>query len=783
MKKVICIILMIMFLLGGVLGSKAEETKLIDFEIDDSSWLSSSVWVEDKVYMTVDGGFFSYMPGDNGLVELRVEDRRTQLNKAEKTSLSDSESSTYFGMRLFTDDEKLYAIDFVEGEMICPIVIEGDTVVIHDGARINIEPLCSINMYDEEYVEEPIQIMGYHDRLYLIRQVREGMMTDLLSYDIKNGGEASVHGIHGVWSIAPYRDEKLLALAMDEEQGWDENENRTKNYLFRVYDPRIDRVEELFDSGISFTYDGSAFRYNGDKDEIYLKTQGKVYLYQEKENKKAELVAYAPSNPGGWTLSDSMNIVSEGILFVTGHHIAFREADSAKLSSGHLTIFGADHMDTTHQKTVRDMNGLPVSFLNNKVYSSAQELGQALVSGEDDIDIFIIRSNYIDINKLMSKGYVLNLSENLFLQNYVNTLYPDMKAAGKYEGSLFMIPTYMIVGSPVSYFTRTHELFGEELKLPETYDEMIDLFEYWDDYLAEKYPDIVPMDHVNHKEWMVQLAIRMHQDDAVIKNKEFDFNDPHFVQMLTQAVNLRTDNIFSMNDQISTDAREQMNDIYGKIPLFSEWTWFDLESLNSSLDRDSLGGFGGGEEYQVGYPIPLQLAISKGEKPVTQITLTLMAVNPRSKNINAAITYIEEYIQNIDQIQRVMMNPNMNEPILNHEYEQEIQWMTDYLKNIEEEMKNVDGAEKTEFEQNYRRMKLEYDTNIEKNKYYITKEAIDIYRSLIENSYISLSGQYIGLIGDEINTLRRRLIHGQISVEQFVSEAEGKMRLKRLEGL
>ncbi|MPN59205.1 hypothetical protein SDC9_206925 [bioreactor metagenome] len=52
----------------------------------------------------------------------------------------------------------------------------------------------------------------------------------------------------------------------------------------------------------------------------------------------------------------------------------------------------------------------------------------------------------------------------------------------------------------------------------------------------------------------------------------------------------------------------------------------------------------------------------------------------------------------------------------------------------------------------------------------------------MKNSYIKTYSQNMAFNNEDMYTLLNRLIQGQTPLEQFVMEADGKLRLMRLEG-
>ena len=279
----------------------------------------------------------------------------------------------------------------------------------------------------------------------------------------------------------------------------------------------------------------------------------------------------------------------------------------------------------------------------------------------------------------------------------------------------------------------------------------------------------------------------MQQDAKAVEGEEFVYNDPQLKDMLERALALNTEDTAPRIDWEMDNSQELLDEIYSKAPLMQDYYWVDLQSMNYSMtgmDDDNSASWGsGGKFFDVGRMVPLQFGINEGDKLIVPIQLTMMAVNPKSKHIDAAIAYIEKYVENILLEKRAMMNPSMNEDILNPNYERSIEWMTESLSYYEEAIKNAQGAEKTELEANYERQKKYFEDRREEARYIVRKETIAAYRELIENSYIRTYEHGMAFNNEEMYSLYSRLIEGQMPLEQFLNEADGKLRLMRLEGM
>ena len=236
----------------------------------------------------------------------------------------------------------------------------------------------------------------------------------------------------------------------------------------------------------------------------------------------------------------------------------------------------------------------------------------------------------------------------------------------------------------------------------------------------------------------------------------------------------------------SPDAQAQSDLLYSKAALIEDNYYLSLEDLNFNLRAEAQGisllAQSGNTEYETGAQLPLRLALNKGEEPVTGIGLTLMAINPRSRNPASAIAYIEEYVKHIDPGKQAMMNPGLNDHILNPRYEEEAEALEETRLYYETELRKAQGAEKTELERRYAEHHKYANIRQEEARYSVHQETISYYRDLIKNSFIRTYEQNMALYSFEMTRLQDQLTQGLISLDQFTGQADGKLRLMRLEG-
>lgn len=444
-----------------------------------------------------------------------------------------------------------------------------------------------------------------------------------------------------------------------------------------------------------------------------------------------------------------------------------------------LYILGGDERDRIHRQTVNDLRDIPVVFLSQRLYQSAMELAQALVAGDEQIDLIIIRSNYIDFFNIIKKGYATNLNNSTALTEFANHLYINMQKVAFKDGDLYMVPVRTDSKSAVSYNPEIAKLI-DGLVLPTTYPELVDLIIRWDSDFGEQYPAIVPFESENIREKMVKLALFMYKDAMAIRGEESNFHSPLLMDMLEAALTVPAS---SNNNPL------WFNQENAKKALFQTNAWFDLDNLELHVKKKAMDEAGRSNALsstisEMEYWLPLPLSISDMDAPSTSTTITLMFVNAKSANKEQAISYIEKYLQNMIRMtpeMNVMLNPNLDEAISNPNDSQELAQIKVDLALLTEAIKSADGLKKAQLEREYAMMLELERTYSGVFQQRVSKEAISLYRALTENNYIDLSTYYQGLLGKEVDSLIKGLLDGQINLSQFIELADDRMRLIQIE--
>ena len=260
----ICLLAAVM-LFGGTARIKAEMFNK-DFDIEENALISSSAFLDGMLYLTIDGGFFSYAPAGQSLKRLAVDDRRTAPQSEKEKSAAGLPADSYDSFILFAEDQKLYAMDAQAFGFILPVAIENDVITIHDGVSIDMTPLLGLTHGDDASMNYITQLSCSHGRLYICTINEMNLSLSLLSYDIGKGGAATRYKADSIWRISPYKDGKMLALTADPAHIY--QVQSAKAFNLSIFDPQTGSLEELGDSSLPFSFRGGSLLYDAQRDMV-----------------------------------------------------------------------------------------------------------------------------------------------------------------------------------------------------------------------------------------------------------------------------------------------------------------------------------------------------------------------------------------------------------------------------------------------------------------------------------------------------------------------------------
>ena len=303
--------------------------------------------------------------------------------------------------------------------------------------------------------------------------------------------------------------------------------------------------------------------------------------------------------------------------------IDLQETDSKK-----LTINGAINLLNPMFGCVSSMTGdspelAGVQFDLRDDLMQAYDVAQSLVTRDDSYDILIVNAASADLRSLYAKGYFVPLNDQPEVKAFFDGLYPVWQETCAWQDSIAAIPFYVYDNYQFMYNTELWEAHG--LDVPTSYHELFAVIRRMDsEGLLEEYPlfdingrETRSFDHLLYK----LLGDYMLLCDA--SGAGVSFSDPVLEKLLQELSELR--DLLDRHDERHLTGSPLMI-FNGNATVVLGVQIYELE--------------------QYGEYAPMLLAMDETRGPVLQTHLTVVMINPYSKNIELAKAWVAHLAAN-----------------------------------------------------------------------------------------------------------------------------------------
>jgi hypothetical protein len=285
---------------------------------------------------------------------------------------------------------------------------------------------------------------------------------------------------------------------------------------------------------------------------------------------------------------------------------------------------------------------------------------------------------------------------------------------------------------------------------------------WWAQEGKDAYPDYMLMEGVSdYRSTMLDMALNLYMQYCQAQGEDLAFDTPLFRKLMAAVESLNTAEL-----DVPLKEGESDEELYnGKFLLMNYYDWLDLQS-----------GMG---EYSKPLPIPLE----EGMPVHIPAYITVMFINPNSKNSDLALRYLEANLEFMERYRHIMLFPDDNEPVPRSDFDTWVAQMEKELDNAKKQLESAKPEQKKDMET---AVKGYEDLLANKDKYYwqVSKESIDVYRDLVSLCYAATPNllDYRPKEGEsEIRALIARYQQKQVSLDQFITEADKKIRMILLE--
>lgn len=770
MKKVLSILMMLAFALGCAFSAQAAagDVTLIRTDVDDPDAYRKSVISiaaeGDALYVLMEDRIDVLKAGETALAPY-ITGLTTSRN------LYDGENADFehaIGL-IFAQNGQLVCVNTRWGSVFTLAVgadgqpVYGEAVELDFGEEIarrdedNSMPYLEFSFDSCALSGNTLYVSGYDDN---------GGEQLLFAFDTATGAQRKLNDLSELRMMGAYRDGKLLVIAGDPETFYDSEKGEYIPWPLRVYDPESGEASEIARiDGVRY-YDVRALCYDEKTNVVYMVIPNRIYRIAA--DGACELAAYHPYTGLYSEGANAQAFDGRLAVFDNNGNMGLFVCDPAQLPSETVSIANF-YANDTHQRAAVLMPDIPIFFTRDNYYSTAQELGQALAAGESQLDIISVDLSWIDYARLTDKGYCYDLSGSAVLMDYVKAIYPVMSDSVLKGGALYGIPVEMY-GSYWMYNTVAFDALG--LTPPTTWAELVEMM---NDFASEEHEDwweeySLFEDEGSYKASVFYQCMSAYEQYMLASGKTLSLDTPEFRAMMQAVEQIDTENVEVLNgwDDETGEPNEELEALWNKTPLLRSWG--DLQPA-------------GDDEYNRKWQ-PLKIAISEEAGFQIPANVRVLFVNPRSKNLNAAVQYLENYVQSLSQREKTLFMPDVNEPIENKYYESNLQDMQASVERQKKQLEAADPIDKPALQENLDIFLGYIEEFRENGRYEVSPQAIARYRDLMQ--YVVLqrpSVMYSNSNDDSFWTLRNRYVEGQITLEQFIQEGSGKLRLMQMEGM
>lgn len=751
--------LCILSLLAGALAAPGDAQLFSDeqkktLEIDDYNTPSMAL-AGSLVYTLWGSDIFTWKPGDETPVKAASNlpfGYYSTLEDAQGELGADAEKLIYL---LVADGETLYGLNTYNG-FLYPLTFAGGAAVYGEPLRMDWTAVSDMRG-DEDYVEV-YKACILNGKLYLLtRNGNDYYKPVFLSFALDTG-KAETLDAEFLQDFTPYKDGKLLAKLYDNENSYNAETGEMAKPALAIFDPADG---SLTPAGTFGDVNLSGLAYNADNDTLYYATGGRLMAMPGLG--EAVQAAFLPVDYVG----DAPAVLLPGGLYAIDlwEGLIVRNTDPSLMPKTSLSIYGG-YLDTAATAFMKKYPDVPVTFNQDVYYSDASALAQAMVSGDATFDLYYFDLSYQDFAGLMRKGYCLDLTPYADLTDQLSGMYPFIQSALSDGGKFFAVPMYLY-GSGLSVYPEAWESAGLTDRMPASMKGLIDFIQWWTDEGMEENPDIQLMDYAyDYRSELFSLVLGAYIGQYQAEGKELTLDTPEFRTLMTGLEALDFD---ALNDSIPEENENAGIRKYGEQTAGSLFSSYG-EWLTAYASRS--------------YTTPLVLPLEDGGAAYVPAYISCAFVNPNTGNSDLAVEYLRCALEAMDAVQGIMMNPDRNDPVPNEYYEETVSQYEELLAEANKKLETAAPEDAKDIQASVD----EYQQFLDRKEDYYwqaSADSIAAYRKLAAQAY-AVTPNILTYGNDEasseIASLLSRYEQQQITLDQFVTQADQKIRMIQLEG-
>lgn len=652
----------------------------------------------------------------------------------------------------------------VEGVWLCELTLE-------DGKAAVGEELTELDWFDlvqggdSEYLNQCDLPTVVGDTLYFA-SYDESSMRVLVATDLTDGDTdvyypADLGAEISLDSFCAYKDGQLLAL----ETEWGEDESAVKLYAIDVENEEATALLTLA-TGENASATGLAYR--ADTDTVYCIMDGEICAMTGMDVSTLQRVAEAPIS----YISSAAPIITGDGFYIAADYEALvrRNTDPAQRAQTRITVqdMGAGAITDAYYAFGENHGEVEVVLLQR-----TEDVVQAMMNRSTDVDIYCVNVDSVEFDAVYSRGYMAELTGSESISAFLDRCYPFAREVCEKDGEAVAVPVMLYMdgrGYDPEAFAR---LGLTEEDVPKTWAEFFGSLGSLAAKIAEE-PGMTLFegfsDYETARMTFLSAMIADYMDYISLPENEFAFDTEAFRAALAAYEAVDWSNLGLPAPDVDDGLSGGVIEIGGRT---------EHNTLYSPYTNVSADGYAARSAFR-----PLLLSFAEGEQPHISATLYVAFVNPFSEHRDTAISFLETVTEELDDLTRIHLCPDENEPVRSPWYEDNLKGFDQSVADAEEQLAKAETEEERqayeelieEYKQ-YREDYLKYDA------WTASEESIAIYREYAPSIRVKRN---IGMGGENSQAfydLQQQYTDGMISADEFIRGVDGKLQMMVKEGM
>ena len=762
MKK-ICILLALILALACFPAFAAEGDAILGLSNESTLSFNYCFSIGDTLYLVSYGNLYTYHVGDSDLKAYSIavpEEQFVGMSSFEYAALP------------FAADGKLYALNLVteygeDTEFKGAYITE---LTLNDNGDAASTVVCEVDWSDmvqfydnSSYPIQPDIIIGGQGTAFARYYDSMGDYKTV-GIDLATGLTLEIDELTGAYTIAPYKDGKMLAMMYDGEVD-------TSAKLVS-YDPANLSVDMLCEIAVENYNTPLGLAYDGQSDTVYCVMSGEICPIDLQNGTIGEGITEMPLEaysgaPGC--------ILNGGYYAFCGEGAAVRNLDPTQKAQTKLRVndsFWSDSVNSAYYKFANTHGD--VSVVLSREYSEVENLIENMMNRDDRVDIYVLATSNSVYEALFNRGYLMELDGNEKVKALADSMYPGIREKLSTNGHLVALPL-----SAFSWSVGINEQALAKLGM-----KIEDVPDNWSDFL----------DFLSGLEGKLNAENGVHLLYSGYTDSDVRYELMNMILMDYQYYVNDTNPDMGYDTPLVHELLEKLEKVDFKAlgcPSDMDDQTFNLDDYDEeSVLMTSSTGCNIGNFYSTFTPVLMHM--TKDASSYLVLDTTVLVVNPFTKNADAALAFAGEVVDNLTTQTRYTIIPDLNDPIRGDQNQAALNELKEELESMRSEYESAPADEKQSLELDIQEEEktLAY---AEENNWDVSPKELEWYRAHDDNIIVSIynwlypdttSDEEDGGIAQtaEAEELMDQYLNGQISLNDMLSGIDRKVQMRRLEG-